>query len=57
MDEQEIKVKVMEAAKMADLLAGVPEGQRDLVRLALTFYTSGISAGLALCMPSAQQAN
>ena len=48
MNEQEIKERIESAEQMGDILVRVPDDKRDLARLALTFYTSGISAGLAL---------
>lgn len=48
MNEQEIKERINDAEPMIKILANVPEEKRDLARLALTFYTSGISAGIAL---------
>lgn len=52
MNEQEIKERIKDAEPMIKILANVPDDKRDLARLALTFYTSGISAGLALGEPA-----
>lgn len=39
-----------DAAKMAEILKKAPEGKRELARLALTFYSRGMSDCLALDM-------
>lgn len=58
MTEQYVKIteRVKDAEPMIGIIEKVPEDKRELARLALSFYTQGMSDCLALCAPSAQQA-
>lgn len=50
------KPDLRDAENMVDIIKSAPEGKRDLVRLALAFYSRGMSDCLALDIHSAANA-